>query len=108
MSSLRRSSDVSMNISGNATSEAGPTGDTDTAEDHTSHRVQQELPFLVTHWLANYGQSSNLVTSSESPRNLHVEQHEAVVRIRRASSEIASAFATLGAYGTRFRVSACF
>ena len=76
------------------------------------HR-QQELPFLVTHWLENYGRNTvdfTMNTSSDCPND---ERQEAVARIRRATSEIASAFATLGAYGTTFQVSsllsvACF
>ena len=58
----------------------------------------EEMPFLVTHWLANYGAASTVGT-----RNM--EQQEALDRIRKATSEIASAFESLGAYGTAIQVS---
>ncbi len=91
-------------------------------------QIQQELPFLVTHWLANYGGSGDknqtvtalttpspptMTTSSRTTTTREnaaaalsdAERQEALSRIRRATSEIASAFATLGAYGTTIRVS---
>jgi hypothetical protein len=59
---------------------------------------QADVPFLVTHWLANYeGQNK------EEKEDL--QRKEAMERIRKATSEIASAFASLGVYGTTFRVS---
>ena len=59
----------------------------------------EEMPFLVTHWLANYGAASTVVGTK------NVEQQEALDRIRKATSEIASAFESLGAYGTAIQVS---
>jgi hypothetical protein len=73
-----------------------------------SNRVQQEIPFLVTHWLANYGTVHNHNNNNNNNyKNASSEQErqESLARIRRATSEIASAFATLGAYGTTYRVS---
>lgn len=54
------------------------------------------LPFIVTHWLANFEGGSNLESD---------EQRRAVERIRNASAEIASAFSSLGAFGSTIRVS---
>ena len=91
-------------------------------------QLQQELPFLVTHWLANYGRSgssnsngsstneSNIMTTSNScdagdtttTNSLHEmqqrEREEALSTIRRATSELASAFSVLGAYGSTIQV----
>jgi hypothetical protein len=53
-----------------------------------------EIPFLVTHWLANY-----------ETKEKKEEHQDAIQRIRKATSDIASAFASLGAYGTAFQVS---
>jgi hypothetical protein len=51
-----------------------------------------ELPFLVTHWLANF----------DTPTS---ESQDAVQRIRDAASEMASAFSQLGLFGTLHPVS---
>lgn len=51
------------------------------------------LPFLVTHWLANFG-SGNGGSSEDNE-----ERRQAIERIRNAGAEIASAFSTLGAFG---------
>ena len=56
--------------------------------------AMEELPFLVTHWLANYNISNNDNNNAE-----------AVERIRRASAELASAFSFLGAFGRTIPVS---
>lgn len=54
-----------------------------------------ELPFLVTHWLANYqGEEGD------------PQREEVIERLRNATSEMAAAFSDLGAYGTSSRVSA--
>ena len=66
-----------------------------TSEEDASTGAAEQLPFLVTHWLSQY--SSN--TASES-----LEEQEALDRVRRATSELAGAFASLGAYGTAMRV----
>jgi hypothetical protein len=76
-----------------------------------SNHIQREIPFLVTHWLANYGaehvkkQHSNINSAHDHVVATDQERREALARIRRATNEIAAAFATLGAYGTTFRVS---
>ena len=79
----------------------------DDTSDNVSNHVQQEIPFLVTHWLANYGtvQNDNNNGNNNNKSSSEQERQEALVRIRRATSEIASAFATIGAYGTTYRVS---
>ena len=57
-----------------------------------------DVPFLITHWLAHYGEQKKGET--EDP-----QRKEAMERIRKATSDIASAFTSLGAFGTTFRVS---
>jgi hypothetical protein len=76
-----------------------PTGPSD-------HISQEDLPFLVTHYLANFHKEQHKEESKAS--SLDSEQNEALDRIRRATNEIASAFSTLGAYGTSYRVSKNF
>ncbi|KAG7365261.1 serine/threonine protein kinase containing WD-40 repeat domain [Nitzschia inconspicua] len=66
--------------------------------------IPQELPFLVTHWLANFD-NQRVVANDASIAPSESERQHAIARIRRATSEIASAFATLGAYGTSMRPS---
>jgi hypothetical protein len=80
--------------------------DDSTEMTHGANQIQQELPFLVTHWLANYGNNNNIVGATGTTASaLERDRQEAIARIRRATTEIASAFRTLGAYGTTFRVS---
>ena len=67
------------------------------APDVARQQISQEIPFLVTHWLANYEKSKSNASGDE-------EEKAAMAKIRHAASEIASAFATLGAYGTTLRV----
>ena len=69
-------------------SEAHPT--------HPSLSMSSELPFLVTHWLANGYQAGD----EESDRAEEAEQSAARERIRKAAAELASAFSVLGAFGT--------
>ena len=63
--------------------------------------LTSELPFLVTHWLANYKATT---CNSEDDRR----RDDAIQRIHCAASEIASAFSVLGAYGTTYMVSYSF
>jgi hypothetical protein len=60
---------------------------------------QGDLPFLVTQWLAKYGgeQKEGEMTDPK--------QQQALDTIRRATTDIASAFSSLGAFGTTYRVS---
>ncbi|CAJ1969682.1 unnamed protein product [Cylindrotheca closterium] len=60
-----------------------------------------EVPFLVTHWLANYNNNNNNnnISNGSSTANLSPEQKEAIVKIRKATAQIASAFTSLGAFG---------
>lgn len=53
----------------------------------------EALPFLVTHWLANFERDKSGVNDNE-------ERQRALERIRNASAEIASAFYSLGSFGT--------
>ena len=63
--------------------------------------VNRELPFLVTHWLANFsganGPGAKCVTDTE--------KQDAMNRLRRAAADVASAFSALGAYGMATDVS---
>lgn len=52
-----------------------------------------DVPFLVTHWLDQFGK----INDQELPNQVHADAFE---KIRRATSQIASAFSTLGVYGT--------
>eukprot|EP00980_Cylindrotheca_fusiformis_P006269 scaffold1340_cov122-Cylindrotheca_fusiformis.AAC.12 len=61
---------------------------------------KKDIPFLVTHWLANY---SAAPADDDKDKN-----QEAIQRIRKATSDIASAFASMGAYGTSFQVSEAY
>lgn len=60
-----------------------------------------DLPFLVTHWLAHYHKQP----AQESSSTTTPEEREAIQRIRRAASELSSAFHALGSFGTTSRVS---
>lgn len=91
------------------TNDAEPTNTNDHGNPSTAptvpsdHINQEDLPFLVTHYLANFHKEEYKEESKAS--SLDPEQKEALDRIRRATNEIASAFSTLGAYGTSYRVS---
>ena len=61
---------------------------------------QQNLPFLVTHYLAHFQKEHNA-----AERAFDAEKRKALDKIRQATREIASAFSSLGAYGTAFGVS---
>lgn len=85
----------------------------------SNNNIQHELAFLVTHWLANYGNaypsangthhlSNDVLSRATAATSDEQQQRVAIERIRRATAEIASAFASLGAYGTTFRVSHLF
>lgn len=67
------------------------------SNDESESSSSSEVPFLVTHWLANYKGGSN--------NNLTPEQKVAISKIRKATSEIASAFSSLGAFGQSLPVS---
>lgn len=90
-------------------------------EEGTSHDRQRpqevvdnnELAFLVTHWLRNYtgpninnsnnngnaegGATQTATADASTPSRA---QQEALERIQRAASDLASAFSTLGTFGT--------
>ena len=97
---------------------------------NNSHSIamNQELPFLVTHWLANFAASSSadsappvagssqvlagapaLAVSSADVSSTGAtaeEREEAIRRLQRATGDIASAFTTLGIFGSATTVSA--
>ena len=66
-------------------------------ESLSSLSTSSEVPFLVTHWLANY--------NGGNTTNLSPQQKEAIEKIRKATSQIASAFTSLGAFGQSMPVS---
>jgi hypothetical protein len=75
-----------------------------------NNRDPSELPFLVTHWLSTVyqlpGSSKQKNGAAAAPAgDLTVEQKDAMDKIRRAAADLASAFSTLGAFGTASRVS---
>jgi hypothetical protein len=84
-----------------------------------NNQISQDLPFLVTHWLANYNKNngngnneetattaSTTTTTNTAVDELQTMQRraEAMAKIRKATSDIASAFASLGAFGATTRV----
>ena len=77
--------------------------------DSNSH-ISQDLPFIVTHWLDNYRSSDGINEDTETSTTITAVQtmlhQEAMAKIHKATSDLASAFATIGAFGTTFRVSA--
>lgn len=84
-------------------------------EEKASNPEKSDLPFLVTHWLSAYG-NGNAYSSSGHDRSLaHQDrsgnlerqriQDDALERIRKATSELASAFSDLGVFGYTFAVS---
>lgn len=62
----------------------------------------QDIPFLVTHYLANFA-AKHQGGSTTDPNNEH-NADEALETIRRATNDIASAFASLGAFGATTKV----
>ncbi len=61
-----------------------------------------EVPFLVTHWLANLHGANFLANNGENRDER--SRRDAIRRIRRAAVDIASAFTDLGAFGVSSRV----
>ena len=90
---------------------APPAADGNDSDSNSSKRDPTELPFLVTHWLSTLynpqGGKKNAAagTNAAADTNTNVEQQEAMDKIRRAAADLASAFSTLGAFGTASRVS---
>jgi len=70
---------------------------------HPTEAVTGELPFLVTHWLSGYAAHSTHA-QQQQPVVSEEEQAPALQKIQRAASELSSAFATLGAFGSAPRV----
>ena len=69
---------------------------------------RSELPFLVTHWLRNFNLDNDQgVDRNETMQigNSNKKKREALERIQKAASDLASAFAALGAFGTSTVVS---
>lgn len=65
--------------------------------------MTSELAFLVTHWLAEYGSLTGerdaAAAAHTHPDDDNVQTH-ALQRVRQAAAALASAFATLGVFGT--------
>lgn len=53
--------------------------------------IETELPFLVTHWLSNYANKKGRKEDGDE---------DAIRRVRKAASDLASAFSSLGAFGS--------
>ena len=73
---------------------------------HPTEAVTGELPFLVTHWLSGYAAPSTHAQQQEQQQPVVSEEEQAAAmqKIQRAASELSSAFATLGAFGSAPRV----
>jgi hypothetical protein len=87
------------------THEPIPPVDGNDSDSNSSNRDPTELPFLVTHWLSTLYEPKGGKKNAAADTN--VEQKEAMDKIRRAAADLASAFSTLGAFGTASRVSCC-
>jgi len=74
-----------------------------------NNHISQDLPFIVTHWLDNYRSSNGINEDTETSTAITAVQtmlhQEAMAKIHKATSDLASAFATIGAFGTTFRPS---
>jgi hypothetical protein len=68
-----------------------------------------ELPFLVTHWLANLHHQNPRSDNEPNEEGEHerARRRDAIRRIRQAASDLASAFEDLGAFGVASRVRVC-
>jgi hypothetical protein len=77
--------------------------DSNSNSNSDSNRDPAELPFLVTRWLSTLYEPKGGQKNAADTNN--VEQKEAMDKIRRAAADLASAFSTLGAFGTASRVS---
>jgi hypothetical protein len=78
-------------------------------EDSTNNSLPG-LSFLVIHWLNKFGGAPGNEGSRRTNQEEGVNdtlQQEALDRIRRATSELANAFADLGAFGVALDVSCC-
>ena len=87
-----------------APSSAKPSGSVDVNRRPQESIDVSELPFLVTHWLHNFNPNENGQEGNSSKENSR-EKQLALERIRKATSELASAFTSLGAYGSSAGVS---
>ena len=77
-------------------------------EDSTNNSLPG-LPFLVVHWLNKFGGApgnadSHRISQEEGKAN-HASKQDALDRIRRATIDLADAFADLGAFGVALNVS---
>lgn len=58
---------------------------------HDGIDLAPELPFLVTHWLANFSLGTQNIQ--------HDKNSDALNKIRKAAEDLASAFVDIGAFG---------
>jgi hypothetical protein len=65
--------------------------------DDASHN---ELPFLVTNWLAHYTGASRISSGNDCDSEEGRKRVTAENQIRQAASQLAVAFSSLGAFGT--------
>jgi hypothetical protein len=99
-----------MDMATDSTQEPIPPADGNDSDSNSSNRDPTELPFLVTHWLSTLynpqgGKKNAAADTNAAATDTNVEQKEAMDKIRRAAADLASAFSTLGAFGTASRVS---
>lgn len=73
----------------------------DLETNHEDDRVSTELPFLVTHWLAGYNPPHQQQHQANNDENDNDDERKAATRkIHRLAADLASAFATLSAFGS--------
>jgi len=63
-----------------------------------------DLPFLVTQYLSSFVAAPRNAGSEEGKEKANSSHHAAIDRIRKATYDIATAFADLGAFGVTLEV----
>lgn len=63
-----------------------------------------DLPFLVTHWLQNAAVNTNEQTPNDGSEEAKIAQQDAIYRVRKATRDLAGAFADLGMFGVTLNV----
>jgi serine/threonine-protein kinase RIO1 len=67
------------------------------------NNVNGDLPFLVTQYLSSFAAAPR-ITDSDGNEEAKVSHHDAIDRIRKATNDIAAAFADLGSFGITLEV----
>ena len=71
--------------------------------DGEMHNPTRDLPFLVTQYLSNFVDAPRNA-DSKGNEEAKIPHHEAIDRIRKATNDIAAAFADMGSFGVTLKV----